>query len=241
MADGATIADDDLAPRLPGLWHCLLIFLLLQICVFFVADLVSRALPFDKTQKMVFCLSWASLASLACYHRMAARHGWRSLEQLFPPIANPMALTALALPLAVVALFTILDQLLEWAGISLAEPPPELPVSGNWADMLWMGLATTIVVPAEEELLFRGVILGWLRRWLPDGWAILLSALAFAALHDNNLSYGLVGWLLFAERVGLGVVMATLALRTGSLTAGFLAHFSNNLLVVLARVLFPSS
>lgn len=55
---------------------------------------------------------------------------------------------------------------------------------GGWTTAL-LFYATVIATPFTEELLFRGVLQGWLNRRLPAGWAIGLSAGVFAAAHHG--------------------------------------------------------
>lgn len=74
-----------------------------------------------------------------------------------------------------------------------------------------------ILAPAVEELLFRGVLFGALRRHAPFVVAALLQALVFAALHVYSFS----GLLTVA---GAGVVFALLYERTGSLVPSVIAH-----------------
>lgn len=67
------------------------------------------------------------------------------------------------------------------------------PVGGWFAVPLskaaWalLTLGVVLVGPIAEEIIFRGMLLGWLRSWCTDRWAVLLSAGLFALLH---LSYG---------------------------------------------------
>ncbi len=85
------------------------------------------------------------------------------------------------------------------------------------------GLVAISVVPGIcEELLFRGAILGLLRRRLPLWGAILAQAAAFAILHSLavRLPYTFL----------LGGVFGLLVVRTGSLWPAIVAHTAHNLL-----------
>ena len=85
------------------------------------------------------------------------------------------------------------------------------------------GLLAISVVPGIcEELLFRGAILGLLRKRLPVWGAIAAQAVAFAILHALavRLPYTFV----------LGALFGILVVRTGSLWPAILAHTAHNLL-----------
>lgn len=68
-------------------------------------------------------------------------------------------------------------------------------------------LMIALLVPVLEELVFRGLLLGGLSRYISFGWANLLQAMAFAVIHDDPprfvfyLSLGLLGgWLVKSTR-----------------------------------------
>jgi membrane protease YdiL (CAAX protease family) len=91
----------------------------------------------------------------------------------------------------------------------------------------WAGVILTICVqPAIiEELAFRGVILGSLRRVLRTRDAVIVSALMFAILH--------LGILNFPYLVLMGLLLGYVRIRSGSLYPCMLMHFLHNLFVVL--------
>lgn len=73
-----------------------------------------------------------------------------------------------------------------------------------------------LVAPITEELLFRGLILGWLRvRW--GTWmGAAISSVLFAAVH------GSLGALV--PLLALGMLLAYIAIRTGSIYCAMLYH-----------------
>jgi membrane protease YdiL (CAAX protease family) len=95
--------------------------------------------------------------------------------------------------------------------------------------------------PLTEEAYFRGLLLGWLRQHGGFVWSVFLSALLFAALHLKWLTPGgMDGAVATAELVAMGVLLALVAARTGSLWASFITHGVNNLCAALAAVFLGS-
>jgi membrane protease YdiL (CAAX protease family) len=80
-----------------------------------------------------------------------------------------------------------------------------------------IALACLALAPAVcEELLFRGAILGLLKQRLPAIIAVLISALMFAALHGSP-------WRFLPQFV-VGIALAVLTLRSGSVLPAILLH-----------------
>src|SRR5687768_11964523 len=82
-------------------------------------------------------------------------------------------------------------------------------------------LGTVVFAPVLEEIVFRGLLYGTLRRWV--GWptAALLSAAVFAGAHG----YGVAG---FGSVFVSGVMWAVAYEKTRSLLPGMAAHAANN-------------
>lgn len=85
-------------------------------------------------------------------------------------------------------------------------------------------LATIIISPISEELIFRGVFLNRLKLIVPTLFAVLISSLLFAALH----SFGSI----FSAFI-FAICIAILYLKTDNIFVPILAHFLNNLLAEL--------
>ncbi|NOY26143.1 MAG: CPBP family intramembrane metalloprotease, partial [Oligoflexia bacterium] len=86
-----------------------------------------------------------------------------------------------------------------------------------------LGLVAVSVVPGIcEELLFRGAMLGLLRRGMATWAAVIVQALIFAALHGMAVR--------FPYTFGLGLVLGLLVVRTRSLWPAIVVHTLHNLL-----------
>lgn len=85
-------------------------------------------------------------------------------------------------------------------------------------------LATCILTPVLEELLYRGIVYQRIREWLGILPAILLSALIFGGMHMNLVQF------LYAGLLGL---LLAVCVQWGGLKCSILAHMLTNLISVL--------
>lgn len=150
---------------------------------------------------------------------------------------HPAGILEILLLSVMLALFSISMMLVEWIPFSFIFPDYIQDLLEDSRLFHWdrsvpdaeRFLANSLVLllllfwaPLVEELLFRG----WLLARLTFKWgrivATLLSSFVFAALH-----FDILGALMF------GVVMCVLYYRTGSLRAGIIVHFLNNLWATL--------
>ena len=93
-------------------------------------------------------------------------------------------------------------------------------------------IATIIISPISEELIFRGVFLNRLRLAVPLTFAILISSLLFAALH----SFGSI----FSAFI-FAICVAILYLKTDNIFVPMFAHFLNNLFAEILAAFFQSN
>ena len=86
-------------------------------------------------------------------------------------------------------------------------------------------LATVIIAPVTEEVIFRGFILSRLREAMPVWAAVGISSFLFALLHGNLL------WMVYA--FVLGCLLSVVALRLKSIGASLVLHVAFNATGVL--------
>jgi membrane protease YdiL (CAAX protease family) len=93
-------------------------------------------------------------------------------------------------------------------------------------------LLLAVLAPLVEELVFRGLLYGWLAgRWgKTTGW--IVSSLAFAAAHTEPAHIILV--------FPLGLLFGWLRQRTDSLLPSLVAHIANNALALVAAAYLDS-
>jgi sodium transport system permease protein len=110
----------------------------------------------------------------------------------------------------------------------LLEQLEEMFTPTGAADFLWLLLLLAVTPAICEEVLFRGVLLSGTRRHLDPVRLILLNGAIFGAFH---LSFETA--FRFLPTAWLGVLLAWVVWRTGSIWTGSLMHFLNNGIVVL--------
>lgn len=113
------------------------------------------------------------------------------------------------------------------------QPFSEMMQSRTWW-LIW--LAAGVGAPLSEELLFRGLLFGALRR-SPLGFvgATLITSVSWALLHANYSIYGLCAITL------IGFYLAWLRERTAGLLTPIVCHGSYNSFIILLMVLAPAS
>ncbi|WP_430388525.1 CPBP family intramembrane glutamic endopeptidase [Dyella sp. 20L07] len=100
-----------------------------------------------------------------------------------------------------------------------------------------LALLVVSVGPLVEELLFRGVLLSAISRYVGNGWAIGLTAVLFACVHLPDLSYL---WYAVPNLALLGLVLGWLRVQSGSIWPSVLAHGMNNMLAVVSWFVMTS-
>jgi membrane protease YdiL (CAAX protease family) len=172
---------------------------------------------------MAGCIWW-----IVAYQRLSRTRGWPSLKERFSPVGGSMILIG-ALAGAFLALLPWgLAEVLELAGVKI----PDVPVQAVLPrDLGQLPLAIAVVVvlgPLSEELIFRGLMLDWLRPKM-SGWpAALVISVLFALLHSLDFKGGWFVWIAFGTRFLLGMGASYFAMRCRSLRASFAMHAALN-------------
>ncbi len=95
--------------------------------------------------------------------------------------------------------------------------------------LAYLSIFVAIVGPIFEEIFFRGFLYTAIKKETGIKWAILISAFIFAALHAH-----LAG---FFPIIILGIFLAYLYEKTGSLIAPMTVHIIHNLIMVFLMLL----
>lgn len=200
-----------------------------------------RLLPGDFTF-VVTTVTVSSLIALTIIWRWSKRSCPKPFAAFFAPVPHRKviwaALCGFALMAAELALETYLKRGL---GLPLPISESESAIHPKTALQLLIVLpALAVIVPFFEEVVFRGYILGWLKRTTPVWVAILVSAAVFAAAHGLYAGRGgLSGWVGTGEIFVTGVLLAWWASRTNSLRPGYVLHAVVNATSFCLAFFFP--
>lgn len=103
---------------------------------------------------------------------------------------------------------------------------------------LWLLMVALIVGPICEELFFRGLVFGALRRQWPFWAAALVSSAVFAASHGWGSSWGLAAPVLWLQIAAGGFAAAYTYELTGTLAAPITLHVAFNASQTVAQFMF---
>ena len=196
----------------------------------FLAQIISELLKgFNVTDRFVTALELfiyvASPLIAAFFYRVISR---RRLSDNFPkshvPLKKLIPLMLLGMAAAMIAnqLAAIFDNNLSLFGLE-NQLSQEIS-SQSWTQMLESFLLTAIIPAFAEELAFRGIFMGVLRKY-GDAFAIISSALVFGAMHCNTTQ--------FVFATALGLIFGYIDCKANSIVPSVIVHFLNNFYAVL--------
>lgn len=164
----------------------------------------------DKTMEMSLVSGLLTAASLAAFFKM--RHRSLRLELWLHPVPKEVFGWSAGLAFCLYWLVMIIlgflpEAWLENYGAASAELEEISPLAF---------LATALVSPVVEEVIFRGLVYTRLQRAMPGWLAVILSAALFGLCHGEAV------WFCYA--FVLGVVFALLTQATRSVLPGMLMH-----------------
>ena len=101
----------------------------------------------------------------------------------------------------------------------------------GWSGAVLLALMIVLVGPVEEEVLFRGVLLPRLTPRLGAAWAIVVTSVIFAVLHEGfgREPLGLRPAAVFVIALAFGWAR----LRSGGLAAPIVMHVATNAILML--------
>lgn len=166
-------------------------------------------------------------------------HGHGSLRQAFGLELRAGHASAVLAGVALqVALSVVVAPVVRWLGDGTA--PQEIVRSvagvGGAAASVAMVASVGVLAPLVEELLYRGLLLRALLQRVPTRQAILISGAVFGSVHLLDTGFRPEAIPVVLAVGVLGVVLAALAVRDGSLSRPIFVHMGFNLAVVVAAV-----
>ena len=156
---------------------------------------------------------------------------WRDLG--LRPIPAGWTLRAVGAALMAFPIVAVVNLTIQ-VSMETPQPNPQFDVIApggfSWSALVGMLIVAGVIVPFAEELFFRGLVYGWLRRRIGVWFAALASALFFSILHG-------ILWLVPALAV-LGMILARVYEKSGSLWAVTVTHGIFNAVTVVLLYVF---
>jgi uncharacterized protein len=171
---------------------------------------------------------------------------WIATRVSGTPFADYLALRLSSWRNLLIGIIAMVFVVLAWEAISRAAGRDAAPgfmmevLKSAQADgALWLlVIAFCVAAPITEEFLVRGFLYrGWSESFLRPTGAIVLSALAWTALH---LQYD-HDWVPFGEVLSIGLLLGYLRYRSNSIWLTVILHGLNNLAAVVQTLLLAGS
>ncbi len=195
-------------------------------------ELAGASAVENSAGRMVIATLSFQGAALVLVRRTLREHGM-SWSEAFG-FANHRRQALLA-GVILACLFLPLGNGLQRASMALMEHLPRFPIvpkeqqavltlriAVSWVDRATLGVVTILLVPAAEEVLFRGILYPWIKQSGFPRLALWGTSLLFAAIHANLAT--------FLPLFVLAIALALLYEKTNNLLAPITAHASFNAL-----------
>ncbi len=206
----------------------LLILLLTADAGFLLTGFLQHVLPekneFDHPtlRLLISVLSFHGAAFFLVYFFLREHH--TSWDQAFGFENRPMRTVLIAAVVGYVALWFTWELEIAWASLlerMTFHPHPQetvvmLQSVEGWRNRLATGIATILVAPVVEEILFRGILYTTIKRMGYPRIALWFTALFFALIHANLGT--------FLPLTFLAIVFIGLYEYTGNLLGSIVAH-----------------
>ncbi len=145
------------------------------------------------------------------------------------PIGKDWVIRAALIAVAGHVVVAVLNLVIQSVFFEEYQANPQLtvlaPAGFSWTSLIALLVLAGTVVPFAEELFFRGFLYGWLRPRRGVVTATIISALCFSLLHG-------IYWLIPAL-ILLGVILAIVYQRSGSILAAAVTHGTFNTITIV--------
>jgi membrane protease YdiL (CAAX protease family) len=174
---------------------------------------------------------------LVGYQWLAETRGWDNLRARFSATRLKVILTAAAGGIGLIVLISAAEIVLRSFGVDVVPLPTPAALPRNASQLFFALVLIAIIAPLAEELIFRGLLLDWLKAKINVWAAALILSVIFALLHYNGFKLGAIGALAFGFRMALGLVSSVFVIRFSSLRPSFVMHATLNGVACVASVL----
>jgi len=131
---------------------------------------------------------------------------------------------------AIILILAAIDATTTFLSTELTQQMPLI----KWLTWLAPALVLLFLQTTAEELVFRGYLQQQLAARFKSRWAWwVLPSVIFGLGHYNPATFGGNAWLIVAVTTLMGLILADVTARFGSLSPAMGLHFANNLVVLL--------
>jgi membrane protease YdiL (CAAX protease family) len=165
---------------------------------------------------------------LIAYQWLAKDRGWDSLQARFSRTRLKPIVAAAASGIGLTVLISAVADVLRWLGIDVVPLPTPNILPRNATQLIFALGLIAFLGPLAEELIFRGLLLDWLKLKINVWAAALILSVIFALMHNNGFRLVAIGALAFAVRMALGLASSAFVIRYSSLRPSFVMHATFN-------------
>jgi membrane protease YdiL (CAAX protease family) len=199
---------------------------------------LARSFDASPFQTAMLAGTVNDLCWIGGYRALSGSRGWPSLQIRFAPVARRVVAASAAGAVALIVFIMAVAEILMALGVKMTGTPDSGVTAGDLRQLPIAILFIVIIGPFAEELMFRGLLLDWLRQKIAAWQAMVLISLLFASLHSHSFGNGVAGWLALLDRFLLGMATSFLALRYNSLRPAVVLHAVNNGVAAIAILLW---
>lgn len=171
------------------------------------------------------------------YGGVVGDRGWEPIRTRFLPVDTRVLWASAAAAVGLVLLFALLTEILRSFGVDMRDSTPSPLLPDRPSQLPLAILVMVILAPLSEEVIFRGLLLDWLRQHVAAWVAVVVISFVFSILHFNNFKDSVVGWLAFSIRFLVGIATSILAIRYRSLRPSVVFHGSFNGFICVANAI----
>jgi membrane protease YdiL (CAAX protease family) len=205
-----------------------------------VTYLIFHACGASITATAMAAVAANALCWIAGYELFSFDTDWGSLAARFKSMGTKVLWASAAASVGLLLFFNAIIQVLVRGGVQMQPIPTPAYLTPDLFSLPLQFLVVVLIGPFAEELMFRGLLLDWLKQKMPVWAAVLVGAVVFGLVHGVSVRSGASGWAQLVYRVLLGVVTSLLVLRFKSLRPSFVLHATNNAMVLAAAAMLSN-
>ncbi len=229
FVDGETVAPSHIYWETFGIF-CLIFLIMLAIGVMTIGERGAWVIVVDEVAiwSAMFAIFWPRLRGVSLME-LSDDMGFNKGAGWAKELGVGVAVFALGFPVALLTSLVVSGMTGEQPDEPIGIPMFEPPLQGSWVPLILGTLGASVWAPVLEEIMFRGALMGALRKSMGPVAAASLTAIVFGIYHP----YDIVG---IASVATGGLVYGLAKAWRGSLIAPIFAHFLWNTTIGVSQL-----